>query len=803
MKHRLMLIVVLALALAACGSREERIAESLRKGHDFVHAGDLHKAGLEVRNVLQIDPKNGAAYVISGRIDEARSEWNRAFGAYRKAIELAPGDLDAKAALARLLLFAGDHPQAASLVREVLDNQPTHAGARAVQAALRAAGGERDAAIGLAEALLAERSHATPAADADAAMLLAGLHAEAGRPDAALAVVERTLAQQPTQAALATIAARIAAAPGVPAAVSAQADGLFRRAAQLAAAEVKDTNASAAGKALAVWSAWAAWHDGQGRGDAAEAVWRQAVAAQPGLAGPRLALIDQVQRQRGLAAAVAAADEARRDQPREVAFGLKLAALQRSAGRADEADAVLDRAIADFGTDPAGLAARNALAAAHHAAGRSDAARQRIEEVLAANPRDSAALALRGRMALEAGQPQPAIADLRAALKDEPGSADFAARLAQAHQAAGEPRLARDVLDEAAALSPRNVELAMLRVALLLDSRDLPAADAAAEQAARANPDDWRAHDLRALVALARRDGPAAERVYRELRRQRPNDPVAGLRLARLHERQGRWDAALKEYDAVAAAHPTLAEPRVLAIALSLGQRRFDAAETRLREFGKALPDSPAHPQLLGNLALARGQQAQAMVHYRALVERHPTWPVGYVHLARAQAGAGDSASALATLQAGERAAPEDLTLPMARAEWLSRLARHDEAIALYESLYRRAPQNDTVTNNLGYLLAQTRQDRASLERAAAITARLAGSANGGAIDTHAWALHRLGRSAEALPLLERAAALEPQSAVVRQHLEAVRQQLGSAARPPARGLAAADLAATRGAPAQ
>jgi cellulose synthase operon protein C len=68
-------------------------------------------------------------------------------------------------------------------------------------------------------------------------------------------------------------------------------------------------------------------------------------------------------------------------------------------------------------------------------------------------------------------------------------------------------------------------------------------------------------------------------------------------------------------------------------------------------------------------------------------------------------------------------------------------------------------------------LLVTYRNDQASLDRARQLVTEFANSANPNLLDTYGWVLVRRGQYAEALPVLERAAELAPQSPVVRYHL--------------------------------
>jgi predicted Zn-dependent protease len=73
--------------------------------------------------------------------------------------------------------------------------------------------------------------------------------------------------------------------------------------------------------------------------------------------------------------------------------------------------------------------------------------------------------------------------------------------------------------------------------------------------------------------------------------------------------------------------------------------------------------------------------------------------------------------------------------------------------------------------DNLASLLAELRPEPDSVERAAAIARRFARAADPHLQDTYGWTLFLSGRTEEALPVLETAAAALPSNPVVQYHL--------------------------------
>lgn len=759
------LLAGVALALfGACSSKADRIESGLEKGANFVRLADWDKAHVEVRNVLQIDPKNAQAYFLAGQIAEARQDIRRAFGSFSKAVELAPDHLEARVAIARVYLLAGDDAKSRQAVDDALAVAPGHVGARTIQAALMARGNDVPGAIALARSLL----DAQGLAPVETSMLLAGLYAGQGRTAEALATVDAALQRAPDSLSLLQVAAQIA---GESPDGAGKAVDYLRR-----ATEVAPKNTS-------LWTAWAVHHTRRGELDPAEAVLRKAVAAQPADSERTLVLLDFLATRRGVAAAEKEFLAAIADKPRDASLRFGLERLYRTSGRSSDARRVLQEII-DGGPDtPSGLTARNRLATDLLVHGRAAEARALVEAVLATSPRDGAALVTRGRLWLADGDARSAVIDLRAAAKDQPGSAEVAGLLAQAHRRAGEPELAREVLAEAAKNQPDSAELRLLLAADMADAKDYRAAAAEIERAIKAAPQDLRSYDMKVKLALAQGDEAGAEQTLVALKTQFPGSPTGALRLGQFYAERKRFDAALKEYDAAAGIAGGSTEPLLRAVGVLIAQRRFDAADARIDALAKRDPRSALAQQLRGDIELARGDVAGAEQAYRKLIELAPSTPVGYHSLARLKLLRNDLAQALAALEQGEKASPGDLSLAATRAEWLSRAGRADEAIAVYQTLVDRAPDQDAYANNLAYLLAERKGDAASLQRALALTQRFRGSSNAGYLDSLGWIHYRLGQYAEAVTVLERAVQQAPDAALQQLHLGMALHKSGDTAR--------------------
>lgn len=763
---RALLLCTLLPAFAACTSQADRLQSGLVKSEAFVRAADWDKASVEVRNVLQIDPKNANAWYLGGQIAEARRDVQRAYGSYLKAVEIKPELLDAKVGLARIYLLAGELPKARETVKQILVTEPKNTGARTLNAALLARDGDGAGAIREAKALIAEAS----TVPVDTSMLLAGLYSNAGDGASALATIDAALKSHPKNVALLQVGAQIAATRN-DAAGTRQAGDYFRRASELAP---KNTD---------LWNAWAAMHLQRSEADAAEAVLRASAKAQPDDTARTLALLEFLTRFRGSAVAEKAFLAAISDRPKDAQLRFGLVGFYRATERPDDALRVLEEIVAKGKDTADAVRARDLLAADALARGRIGDAKERVAEVLKSSPRDGTALILRARMLLADGDARAAILDLRAAARDEPGSPEIAGLLAQAHRRAGEPQLAREVLADAVKFKPDRVELRLLLAADMADAKEWKAAAAEVDAAMRLAPRDVRVHDMKAQLALAQNDAAGAATVYASLKASAPADPAGALRLGRLYADQKKYDAALKEYDQAAGLAVGAPTPMLYAIGVLIAQKRFDEAGRRVDAWQQREPKNVLPLQLRGDVAMAKGDLPQAAQSYRELIASAPGVAAGYQSLARVSFAQNRAADGLAVLEQGEKALPGDPSLAALRAESLVRAGRRDDAVAVYEAMLKRNPDNDAVANNLAYLLSGNKADTAGLERALALLDRFKDSSNPTYLDSLGWAYYQLGRYDQAVPILERAVARAPETPLLQLHLGLALHRRGDVAR--------------------
>jgi len=97
----LVFIIAIGSGLIACGGAEDRKEVYIEKAKNHIQNNSLEKARIELKNSLQIDPKNAESHFLLGEVSYFKKELGKAINSYKKAIELNSNFDEAKIALAK------------------------------------------------------------------------------------------------------------------------------------------------------------------------------------------------------------------------------------------------------------------------------------------------------------------------------------------------------------------------------------------------------------------------------------------------------------------------------------------------------------------------------------------------------------------------------------------------------------------------------------------------------------------------------------------------------------------------------
>ena len=297
--------------------------------------------------------------------------------------------------------------------------------------------------------------------------------------------------------------------------------------------------------------------------------------------------------------------------------------------------------------------------------------------------------------------------------------------------------------------------------------------------------------DSRLAARIAERNAAAgrsaqAEAWFRKSREIAPTNPFSAARLAEIYLQSGRLVEAASELEALHRQDPTNPVPLYYLGVIALEQS--DPARARER-FERAIllnPEfEPAGLELIAVCLALDDSQGAVDAARRARERLRPGFRLAYLSaMAHARAGEWDAARAqfadAERLGADSTPNPVDHLFLFQVGAFLEQAGRSDEAVVYLERSLALEPEFDEALNHLGYMWAE---QGVQLDRALDMIRRAVAAEpdNPAYLDSLGWVLFRLERPAEALPHLERAAALleATPDATVLDHLGDVLAALG------------------------
>jgi tetratricopeptide (TPR) repeat protein len=744
-------VVATALLMSACTGAESRKASFVAQSQRHMTAHDWQKARLDLRNALQIDPKDQKLQFLAAQIAEKVGEYDEAAGRYRALLEQDKGNVAARAALARLYAGGGLPAEAIKLAEEGLASHPEDPALLTARGVARGMSGDNSGALKDAESA-AVHAPTNP----DTVVLLASMYQRQGRNAEALQILRRASAANPDEVALRVILAQALGGAGR----AGEAEQQLLAVVKFEPRELRHRYRLAQFYVL------------QKNVDAAERTLRDAVVVAPDNVEPKLALANLIAAQRSFETGEKSLKELIASDSGNLELQLGLGRFYEVHQRPGPADAVYRKVATAAGDKAQGLVARNRLAALALAANRNAEAGTLIDEILKANPRDNDALTMRADIALARGDTTSAIADLRAVLRDQPNAPALMRALAAAYATNRDVGLAEETLRTAMRANPSDVQTRLALADLLMKNGRGDEAQPMANQLVTEQPGDPQALEAAFRIQVQRRDFAAARQSAETIHSLRPDLPAGDFLTGLVDEAEGKLDAARGSFERAVRLAPGFVEPLAAAVRIDLAQHQGQRALARVEEALAASPKSSGMLDLKAEVLAQLKRFDESAEAAGQAIARSPSWWVAYDDLARAETGRGRPEAAVAAYERGIQATQSAPPLLLHLAALLDQLGRLDRAMGLYEDWLRREPGSEIASNNLAMLLLTHKSaEPASLDRALELARRLEKSTQPEFIDTLGWVHYLRGEYAPAIEALQRAVAVAPEAAVFRAHL--------------------------------
>lgn len=749
-KKKLVLAMAASVSLlVACTSGEERQQQYYEKAKTLYEQGNMEKARVEVKNVLQINPEHADARYLMALLEERDQNWQAVFPNLMKAIEINPSHIKARIKLGTLMIAMGAPAQGEEQAKEVVKLDPKNPSGPLLYAGIYLKQGKTDEAMAKVEEALK-----LDPANEDAIGLKATILAPTDV-DKAIATLDAAIAQSKDPSVLSMIKIRVL-----------ESRGRFEEALPLYAALSKSEpdNAYYVRRQVDLLT-------GLKRTDEAEKLLRGFVDANAEKVEYKLWLVEFLAAKRDIDVAETALQGFIQKEPKSWRLKEGLGRLYALTDQRDKARAVFEEIRKNESDREAVLSASNKLVDLAVADGKFDDAKKLVNEVLATEPENIEALMQRARFALRDRDHGAAIADLRVVLKLSPDSVPALNLMAGAQLQANAPDLALEHYDRALSFEAGNGEALLRSAELLMQQGQAERGEQRLKELlARypGNPDgsqvlieyyargqQWdKALELVDVLAKGERTKPMADywQGVIDLRRGKTEEGIAALK---------------RSFDAAPQSQTTL---KAL-VAAYAGAGRADEAEVLLKAEVQKQPEAPQLQDLLAQVYRQKGDSAGAAAIYQQLVEKFPKYLPAYLAQVDASRQKGDVDGALAIIERALAQLPEAHGILLVKAELLASTGKYDQARDAYEQVLAKLPNSEIAKNNLASLLLDRYQGEEVMRRVQTLVAGFESSKLPAFLDTAGWYHYKAGNAPQAVSLLKAAVAGDSATALYRYHL--------------------------------
>ncbi|MCF6252172.1 MAG: tetratricopeptide repeat protein [Methylococcaceae bacterium] len=732
--------------LYACSGSENREQEYFNRAQAFFNENDFDKTRVELKNVLQINPKNVDARYLMALLAERNQNWRKMYGLLLGVVEERPEFLEAQNKLGKLFLLSGQLDKALESSELVLTKDQNNIDALIIKAAVFMRKKETVKSEEIIQSVLA-----TNPGNVEATLMLARQY-EKDKIEDALVLINNAILKNPDDVNLAMFKINYL----VKLKDFQSAEKVF-----LALINQFPDQSALYYNVAKFYIAW-------GKIDKGEKVLRDYIARKPDEHMPKLVLADYLLQQKGLQEAENALKGFIEENAEDYELRFALAKVYRD--KPDQAIEVLNQIVAADKEGLAGQKASNLLAMYAIKQGDKDKARQILNDILQKDSRNSEALMLRSNLLVDEGNFEAAIADLRMVMRDNPSSEKAFMLSASAHLKSGFFDLAEDSLEKALLINPKNEAVRKDLARLMVRNKNEQGAIELLEKGNNAADQDSQVLSMLVDLHIRTKEWDKAIEVARSI----PEEDNAGLssyKLAQIYFAQKKYDLAAEEYLKVLAVKPLAIDILSQLSKSYLAMGMPDKAENLLNKLVAEHPENTALLNLNGSLYRSFKQYDKAQLIFEKVIDQDKNFAPGYQNLAATYINKNDLKKAKDILKQGLVLLPDNSNLLIGIASLYEKSSDLNAAIDTYTHLLKVQPENKIAANNLAALIAVTSDDPERLKYALGLVKVFKHYKVPSLLDTYGWLSYLTGDFDEAVIALEKVVALVPGFAEFEYHL--------------------------------
>ena len=748
---KLVWLAVAVLLLAGCGGAEERKALYLEKAKLSLKTGDLDKARIELKNVLQIDPKDAQAYFQLGDIFDLSKEYKKAFANYSKALELDPDNLEYHARIGTYLLMLADDIDAAIKKSDlILAKDSTNVSGLLLKAGILSKKNDLIGAKKLTQDIFSRNPE-----HIQNAIFLSTIYLAEKKHNDAINVLKACIKDNPENDLLINILASTYSKAGE----SVLAEKHYK--------EILERNPENFLNYLKL----ALFYKEMGNVDKGESILRKSIHENTEDVARKSALIDFIQHSSGNQSAIKELNRLVAEDKNIAKLRLRLATLYIAEKNIDEAKKVLESVVSDFSEDLVGVKARVSLSKLYMLEKKFDAAGSVINDALKISPNDSEINFIKANLLLLSKDYENSIISLRIVLKDNPEKIEAYLMLTYIHQAMGKGSQAEIIMDTAYDKSRNNAKGLIILAKYYAKNKNRIKLDKVLDSYLAIDVNNYEVLSMKSALLNEKRMFIDASQFASQMLKIHPDKANGYLQSVPYMLAEDNEKAAIsllkKGYRNVDSNGRILE----LLVSIYIAQKSFDDAKDTVRAAINQYGETAKLNMLLAKVQSAAGQYNEAVQTLNKIIIISPEWNVPYLSLANLFIERKNADKAIETLNNGLSKIESDIELVFRLAKIYEDNFNFSEAINVYESAYQAHSNNIILLNNLASLLSEYKDDEKKFSRAKELSQIIKDVDIPMVQDTAGWIFYKDGDLSEAVRILTRAVDKAPNLAVLNYHL--------------------------------